>query len=105
VLDLFEDRLTVLTGPGGDAWRRGAPQDVPLEVLVAGRDLADPRGALQAAFRLEPDSAVLVRPDGIVAWRHDGPCHDKGAALTGAVETALGHLRSAAEPLSCKDVA
>jgi putative polyketide hydroxylase len=102
VLDLFEDRLTVLTGPRGERWCRAAAtsRGVPIEVLVAGRDLPDPRGTLRAAYRLDPDSAVLVRPDGIVAWRHDGPCHDPGAALTAAVETALGRA-----PLSCRQVA
>jgi hypothetical protein len=91
VLDLFEDRLTLLAGPGGEAWCRAAgPRDVPIEVLVAGRDLPDPGGALRAAYRLEPGSAVLVRPDGIVAWRHDGPCREHGAVLADAVAMALG---------------
>jgi len=98
VLDLFEDRLTVLAGPRGERWRRaaGRARDVPIEVLVAGRDLPDPRGALSAAYRLGAGSAVLVRPDGIVAWRHDGPCADPAAALSAAVATVLGHAPSAA---------
>jgi putative polyketide hydroxylase len=94
ILDLFEDRLTVLAGPGGADWARAARRlgSIPAQVLVAGRDLPDPHGTLRAAYRLGPDSAVLVRPDGIVAWRHDGPCHDPGAALARAVETALGRV-------------
>jgi hypothetical protein len=56
-------------------------------------------------YRLEPDSAVLVRPDGIVAWRYDGRCRDRGAALTHAVETALGRTAVAARPPSCEQVA
>jgi hypothetical protein len=35
---------------------------------------------------------VLVRPDGRVAWRHDGACADRVAALTRGVETALGRV-------------
>jgi hypothetical protein len=111
VLDLFEDRLTVLTGPRGDGWRRATARlpGVPIEVLVAGRDLLDPRGTLRAAYRLDPDSAVLVRPDGIVAWRHDGPCPDRGTALVRAVETALGRRSpasaAAARPRCCEHVA
>jgi 2-polyprenyl-6-methoxyphenol hydroxylase-like FAD-dependent oxidoreductase len=92
VLDLFEDRMTVLTGPAGAGWT-GATRGrghVPLQVLVAGRDLPDPRGALRTAYRLGPDSAVLVRPDGVVAWRHDGRCADPGPALARAVDAALG---------------
>jgi 2-polyprenyl-6-methoxyphenol hydroxylase-like FAD-dependent oxidoreductase len=98
ILDLFEDRLTVLAGPRGEGWRRAATRwrGVPIEVLLAGRDLPDPRGTLSAAYRLGAGSAVLVRPDGIVAWRHDGPCADPAAALSAAVSTALGHATSAA---------
>jgi putative polyketide hydroxylase len=105
VLDLFEDRLTVLAGPRGEGWRRAAARTrgVPIEVRVAGRDL--PEGTLRDAYRLGPDSAVLVRPDGIVAWRHDGLCHDHGTALADAVETALGRRVAAATPLSCEQVA
>jgi putative polyketide hydroxylase len=107
ILDLFEDRLTVLAGTGGADWARAARRSgpAPIQVLVADRDLPDPRGTLRAAYRLAPDSAVLVRPDGIVAWRHDGPCRDRGAVLTRAMETALGHAAIAAKPLSCKHVA
>jgi putative polyketide hydroxylase len=107
-LDLFEDRMTVLAGPGGAAWARAARSHgaVPLQVVVAGRDLTDPRGTLSTAYRLGRESAVLVRPDGIVAWRHDGPCEDPGAALTRALDTALGRIAPvAAKPLSCKQVA
>jgi hypothetical protein len=34
---------------------------------------------------------VLVRPDGRVAWRHDGPVTDARAALDRAVAVTLGH--------------
>jgi hypothetical protein len=88
-LDLFDGRLTLLTGPNGGGWARAAVPDVPLQVLVADRDL---HGAgLTGAFRLGPRSAVLVRPDGRVAWRHDGQCVDRTTALADAVSIALGH--------------
>jgi putative polyketide hydroxylase len=99
VLDLFEDRMTVLAGPGGIDWARAARRfgAAPVQALVAGRDLPDPRGVLRAAYRLAPDSAVLVRPDGIVAWRHDGRCSAPGAALAAALGTALGTALASAE--------
>ncbi|MGH3943986.1 MAG: FAD-dependent monooxygenase [Pseudonocardiaceae bacterium] len=94
-LDLFENRLTVLAGPDGDGWDRGLPSvrpaGVPIEVLRVGRDLPDPRGMLRRAYRLDDESAVLVRPDGVVAWRHDGPCRNHAAPLSAALATALGH--------------
>jgi hypothetical protein len=105
VLDLFEDRLTVLTGHRGEGWRRVTPRGVPIDVLVAGQDLPDPNGTLRAAYRLEPHSAVLVRPDGIIVWRQDGRCRDRAAALAGAVETALGRRRGMGTSLAGKHVA
>jgi putative polyketide hydroxylase len=88
-LDLFDGQLTLLTGPDGGGWARAVVPDVPLQVLVADRDL---HGAgLTRAFRLGPRSAVLVRPDGRVAWRHDGQCVDRTTALADAVSIALGH--------------
>jgi hypothetical protein len=59
-------------------------------VLVAGRGLSDPGGALSRAYRLGDRSAVLVRPDGVVSWRHDGPCADAAGVLGEAVGVALG---------------
>jgi hypothetical protein len=61
---------------------------VPVVVLRVGRDLPDPRGVIRRAYRLGAESAVLVRPDGVVAWRHDGPADP--AALVAAVRTAVG---------------
>ena len=90
-LDLFDGGLTLLTGADGGAWARAAAavRSVPLQVLVDGRDVHG--ASLASRYALGPGSAVLVRPDGRVAWRHDGACADRVAALTGAVITALGH--------------
>ena len=70
-IDLFEGRLTLLTGPRGEAWRDAAKSvpDVPVQVLVVGQDVLDPSGDLEQRYRLGDDDAVLVRPDGHVAWR------------------------------------
>jgi putative polyketide hydroxylase len=88
VLDLFEDRMTLLTGRDGDGWRRSG---TPVDVFGVGRELIDAGGALTRGYRLGPDSAVLVRPDGIVAWRHDGLCAEPARSLARAVAIALGH--------------
>jgi len=96
-LDLFDGTLTLLTGADGRPWARAATAvaGVPVQVLVAGRDVHG--RALAARYALGQGAAVLVRPDGRVAWRHDGACADRVAALTGAVDTALGHRT---EPVS-----
>ena len=95
-LDLFENRMTLVTGQEGAPWRRAADglrpgaSFPPVCALVAGRDLADDRGHLRQAYRLGGQSAVLIRPDGVIAWRHDGPCRSPGATLRFALRTALG---------------
>jgi putative polyketide hydroxylase len=96
ILDLFDGGLTLLTGADGEPWARAATvvTGVPLRVLVEGRDVHG-RG-LGPRYGLRAGSAVLVRPDGRVAWRHDGACADRAAALTAAVATTLGHRSVAA---------
>jgi 2-polyprenyl-6-methoxyphenol hydroxylase-like FAD-dependent oxidoreductase len=87
-LDLFENRMTLLTGQEGLPWLRAAkrlPRQAP-DVRV----LADDQGRLRQAYRLGPESAVLIRPDGVIAWRHDVPCRAPGPALDLALHTALG---------------
>ena len=83
ILDLFDGRLTLLTGADGEPWARAATvvTGVPLRVLVEGRDVHG-RG-LGPRYGLRAGSAVLVRPDGRVAWRHDGACADRAAAPDG----------------------
>jgi hypothetical protein len=99
-LDLFENRLALLTGPDGAFWRPAAAgvEAAPVEVFVPGEDLTDPGGALARAYRQGLASAVLVRPDGIVVWRHDGRCSDPRAALANAVDVALGRRVAAIQP-------
>ena len=95
-LDLFDGGLTLLTGADGRPWARAAAAlaGVPIRVLVDGRDVHG--AALAPRYGFGPGSAVLVRPDGRVAWRHDGACADRTSALTGAVATALGTAPSRA---------
>jgi 2-polyprenyl-6-methoxyphenol hydroxylase-like FAD-dependent oxidoreductase len=84
VLDLFDaPALTLVTAD--PRWR-----SVGAGLPVTAPAVDDPRGRLRAAYRLGAESAVLVRPDGVVAWRHDGPCGDRATALAGAVGLSLG---------------
>jgi 2-polyprenyl-6-methoxyphenol hydroxylase-like FAD-dependent oxidoreductase len=99
-LDLFENQMTLVTGQEGSPWLRAADglraaaPIPPVRALPVGRDLADDRGHLRQVYRLEGESAVLIRPDGVIAWRHDGPCRTPGAELGFALRTALGLQRS-----------
>jgi hypothetical protein len=47
-------------------------------------------GDAAVAFGLEPGGAVLVRPDGVVAWRTAAMPSDPRSALAQAVSAALG---------------
>jgi hypothetical protein len=82
-LDLFGDHLTVLAAAYADP-DPGLPH---VRWLTLGRDFGDPDGQFAAAYALGPEEAVLVRPDGYLAW--GGPAVGIGqviAALTGLPE-------------------
>jgi putative polyketide hydroxylase len=74
-LDLFGQNFTLLAGPVGSAWteavRDGAKLlSVDVELHEIGKNgLTDPTGGFPAAYGITPNGAVLVRPDGFVAWR------------------------------------
>ncbi|WP_246150665.1 FAD-dependent oxidoreductase [Streptomyces qinzhouensis] len=97
-IDLYE-RVPVLLCAEGSVWREVAHQDaarlsVPLEVLTFGRgpeaDLVPEEGAdWSVAHGVEPGGALLVRPDGFVAWRAEGPLPAPGAAVAEALTTVL----------------
>jgi len=86
-LDLFGTAFVLLAGPGGHAWHDAAVQaaqalDVPLEThVVGGEDLRDPAGAFADAYGISAAGAVLVRPDGFVAWRTPDAAGASDAAL------------------------
>jgi FAD binding domain len=77
-LDLFAGNFCVLAAADGGAWceaARAAAADlgVPLDAhhLDHG-DIGDPDKQFADAYGLSPSGAVIVRPDGFVAWRAVG---------------------------------
>jgi putative polyketide hydroxylase len=75
-IDLFGTRFVLLTGAKGGAWRDAAARlaspsrpEMAAHTIGEGGEFADPDGAWQAAYGVEADGAVLVRPDGYVGWR------------------------------------
>jgi putative polyketide hydroxylase len=90
-IDVFDGRLVLLAGPAGDAWRQAAATlRVPLTAVSLGVevDAAEQQAELLDLYGLRADGAVLVRPDGHVAWRSAGARPDAGAEL----ERALGAI-------------
>ncbi|MFJ4093195.1 FAD-dependent oxidoreductase [Kitasatospora sp. NPDC089913] len=94
-LDLYEQSMVLLTGSAGTAWQEGARRAadrlaVPLEAFRIGPDGEDdlapePGEDFAALHGIGPEGALLVRPDGFVAWRSEGPAEDPA----GVVERAL----------------
>ena len=95
-LDLIGRGLTLITGPGGDAWLDAATKvaaGTPFSITahVVGADLDSEDGNFGERFGLGSDGAVLVRPDGHIAWRREaGTVQDHAAALRAAVALATG---------------
>ncbi|HEY1799134.1 MAG TPA: FAD-dependent monooxygenase [Stellaceae bacterium] len=92
-IDLFGGRFVLLAGPKGEGWRRaagGATDPAAAVHLVGGDDIRDPDGGWAAAYEVEADGAVLVRPDGYVAWRMRSLRSDAAAALATALDQVLG---------------
>lgn len=59
-------------------------------MLSFGREMSDAGGHAARAHGLTPTGAVLVRPDGHVAWRCAAAPADPAGALGQAVAVALG---------------
>jgi 2-polyprenyl-6-methoxyphenol hydroxylase-like FAD-dependent oxidoreductase len=102
-LDLFGRNFVLLAGPVGGAWRDAARSaadrlGVGLDAyLVAGGDRGDSKAGILAgdgarfrsAYRMAPDGAVLVRPDGFVAWRAEHGAGATAGAMAGVLSRVL----------------
>jgi hypothetical protein len=92
-LDLFGSGFTLLAAPGGGAWcsvaaEVGRELGVPIDRYRIGAPGLRDLGGFTGAYGLGEDGAVLVRPDGHVAWRSStGP--GNGTSLRDAVEHIL----------------
>ncbi|WAL63741.1 FAD-dependent monooxygenase [Amycolatopsis cynarae] len=87
-LDLNASRFAVLAGPDGQDWYDAAGKvsvERGLEVRAVRLD-----AAWAASAGIGTAGAMLVRPDGFVAWRSPGPVADPAAALGGVLATVTG---------------
>ena len=95
-IDLIGPRFVLMAGAQGEAWRRAAqgvaPSWPPLVTHVIGKDteISDPDGNWHAAYGIEPDGAVLVRPDGYVAWRSRSGVANPESTLREVFDRLLG---------------
>jgi hypothetical protein len=110
-LDLFGRELVLVTAGNGAAWRDAAARlaatgcDAPIRVRAIGRWLSDADGAFARCYGLADGGAVLVRPDGVVAWRSEVVPADPAGALSSAVAIALGRGSDADRRRLASDIA
>jgi hypothetical protein len=100
-IDLFGPRFVLLAGRG-NAWLRAAQGiDMSWPPLVAytvgeGGDLGDPDGNWHEAYGVDAGGAVLVRPDGHVAWRSRSAASDPMEVLRAALDRVFGRMPATA---------
>jgi hypothetical protein len=76
-LDLFGKGFVLVAGSGGGAWVEAAANvterlkgmDVVAHVVGPKGDIVNPRKEFETAAGISSTGALLVRPDGFVAWR------------------------------------
>ena len=75
ILDLFGAGFTLLAATDGAVWSiagreaAAAVGGITLEAYTFGQELRDPDNGFPAAYGITSRGAILVRPDGFVAWR------------------------------------
>lgn len=67
-LDLFEKEFVLLIGSEGKLWLQAA-MNLPVKTYSIGSDLIDINKSWYELYGVTASGAVLVRPDGHVAWR------------------------------------
>ena len=96
-IDLFAGHWVLATGPAGSPWldvARGlaTPGAAGLQCHGVGPagDLLDVEQRWSAAYGVPSNGAVLIRPDGFIAWRGEAPAVEAQTALVQALERWAG---------------
>jgi putative polyketide hydroxylase len=81
ILDLFEKEYILLVGSEGQAWLKAASKlseksGFPIKSyrIANDGDLISPENNFHKIYEINSTGAVLVRPDGHVAWRRQSMC-------------------------------
>ena len=91
-LDLIGTAFTLLAAPDGAAWRGAAAAvarelAIQIDSYVVGAPGLIDRGSFARTYGLRNDGAVIVRPDGHVAWRSVS-----GPATSGPLRAAIAQI-------------
>jgi hypothetical protein len=96
LLDSFGGGFVLLAGPGGQTWcdaaeRVGSDLTVRLTAhrVAADGSLVDSEQRFPDLYGTGKDGAVVVRPDGIVAWRATAASRDAHSELDGVLRRLL----------------
>ena len=94
-LDLVGTAPVLLTGPDGAGWARAGREaaaglSLPLDVHSVGDAIEVEDERFLPAFGIGRDGAVLVRPDGFVAWRSPGADDDAKRIVEAALARSVG---------------
>ena len=90
-IDLAGPGFALLTGADGAAWAEAARQlDIAAHRIGPGTDIDDLQGQWLAEVGIKPDGALLVRPDGIMAWRSVASADDPAAVLKQVWRAVVG---------------
>jgi hypothetical protein len=89
-LDLWNGRWALIGGPRSDGWQKAAAS-AGIPTVMWGRDVIVDVSQFLELYGLADDGAVLVRPDGHVAWRSaaasENPEHQLAAVLAAVPHT------------------
>lgn len=94
-LDLFGPEFTVLTAENGTGWAAAVNKlsketGLSIGFHCIGRDYKDPEDTFKERYGLADRGAVLVRPDGYVAWRGQADGEAEQAAMAAGLHSILG---------------
>jgi 2-polyprenyl-6-methoxyphenol hydroxylase-like FAD-dependent oxidoreductase len=97
IVDLFGRGFVLLCGPCADAWHEAAQpmgQELSCYRIGSSDELSDVDAAWADTYHVTDAGAVLVRPDGFIAWRAtDGPVGTEEGAAAEVLGGALRRLR------------
>ena len=93
-LDLFGANFILLAGPEGGAWMDAAAsaaarRGVPLDLYRMGIEIVDEAGEWSSRYGADRDGAVLIRPDGFIAWRSRTGVGDAASSFETVLDQVL----------------
>ncbi|MDT0391773.1 FAD-dependent monooxygenase [Streptomyces dubilierae] len=87
--DLLDGDFWLLAGPDGTAWQEPAAALGLSFHRVGAEEPAEVAERFLARYGVQGTGAVLLRPDGFIAWRSGGAVGDPGGSLTAVLDAVL----------------